>query len=63
MMLMTPGGPIDLHAIQQRAASQLTAGQLTDDIKMAVGLLATVIDELNSQQQRIEALREVLICR
>lgn len=59
MMLRTPDGTIDVRALQQRAAEQLAAGVVTDDIKAAVGLLAAVTDELESMHSQVENLREI----
>lgn len=62
-MLRTPEGLIDVRAIQARAAEQLKAGVLTDDIKLSVGLLATLTDELESREEQLKDLRVTQIYR
>lgn len=60
MMIHTPDGLIDVTAVQKRAAEQLAAGVITDDIKLAVGLLATMTEELESRECQIKDLRETM---
>ncbi len=61
MMLRTPEGVIDVRRAQQLAAAQLH--HCTDEIKIAVGLLATMIDELEAALRRNEELRETMVYR
>lgn len=65
LLLLTPDGAIDVRAIQKRAADDLRLDSIivTDDIKAAIGLLATVTDELEEREKRIEELRVTQIYR
>jgi hypothetical protein len=62
MMLRTPDGFIDVRAIQKRAEEQIKSGSfvVSNEMVMAIGLLATVTDELEANQRQIEALRETM---
>jgi hypothetical protein len=60
MLIRTPDGVVDVTAVQKRAAEQLKGGVVTDDIKFAVALLATVSEECEAQHNQNEALRETM---
>lgn len=61
MLVRTPDGIIDVRAIQLRAADQLKSGVVTDDIKAAVGLLGTMVDEMDELQKRLDEMSATLI--
>jgi len=65
LLLRTPDGVIDVRAIQKRAVEDLKLDSIivTDDIKMAIGILDTVIDELESREKRLEDLRVTQVYR
>ncbi len=62
-MIRTPDGVIDVTAIQKLAAEHLKLDSVivTDEIKMAVGLLATVTEELESHIERLEKMRVTMV--
>lgn len=60
MRLRTPNGTIDVRAIQKRAAEQIPHFVVSNEIALAVGLLATVTDELESRIKQLEELRETM---
>lgn len=65
LFVRTPDGAIDVRAIQKRAAEDLRLDSVivTDDIKIAIGLLATVTDELESREKQLEDVRVTHIYR
>ena len=60
MFLRTPDGVIDVNAVQKRAAEQLKGGVVTDDIKLAVGILATMTEEMDARDRMLDDLRETM---
>jgi hypothetical protein len=59
MMMLTPNGPVDLTALQERVAAQLkNCIFVTEDIKTMAELFSTLIEEMESKSKQLENLRE-----